>query len=289
MAVGDTTTGQLADSLDTVVASARSTREFGGVVPQLVDTTTLDIGTGTSWKEVLFAALNAQAITENTRNDNPQAYVDSSITITPQMVQIVTFITDKSRRNVSKKAQAQMGKLPGEALVRKEDEDGLTAMDASTQMGVTGTPIQTGDIVAARYIISSNATEPGPMPYAGVFHGYVIKDMYDELVAGIGTYPIPEGATAQVFKTGFTLPIASVSIVEDGNITIDSTPDAKGFVFSKMAWVLVKGMALKTESERKPGWGGGGDLLYLTSEYAYGQRGGGNWSREIIADATAPA
>ena len=127
------------------------------------------------------------------------------------------------------------------------------------------------------------------MLIAGVFHGYVIKDMYDELVAGVGTYPIPEGATAQVFKTGFTLPIASVSIVEDGDITLDSTPDGKGYVFSKMAWVLVRGMAIKTETERKPGWGGGGDLLFMTSEYAYGQRGGGNWSREIIADATAPA
>lgn len=289
MAVNDTTTGQLADSLDTIVASARSTREFGGVVPQLVDSQTLDTGTGTSWKEVLFAQLNAQAITENTRNDNPQAYVDSAITITPQMVQISTFITDKARRNVNKKALAQMGKLPGEALVRKEDEDILTAMDASTQMGTTGTPIEVGDVVSARYIITSNATEPGPMPIFGVFHGYVIKDMFDQLIAGVGTYPIPEGATAQVFKTGFTLPIASVSIVEDGNITIDSTPDAKGFVASKMAWVHVRGMALKTETQRKPGWGGGGDLLYMTAEQSDGQRGGGSWSREIIADATAPA
>tara|TARA_Y100000310_G_scaffold255430_1_gene262876 strand:+ start:2757 stop:3626 length:870 start_codon:yes stop_codon:yes gene_type:complete len=289
MAVGDTTTSQLSDSLNTIVASARSTREYGGVIPQLVDTTTLDPGTGTSWKEILFAQLSAMAITEATRNDNPQAYVDSAITITPQMVQISTFVTDKARRNVSPKSLAQMGALPGEALVRKEDEDGLTAMDASTQMGATGTPIQTGDVAAARYIISSNATEPGPMPYFGVFHGFVIKDMYDELVAGIGTYPIPEGATAQVFKTGFTLPIATVSIVEDGNITIDGTPDAKGFVASKMAWVLVREMALKTETKRQPGWGGGGDQLFMTASYAYGQRGGGNWSREIIADATAPA
>lgn len=127
------------------------------------------------------------------------------------------------------------------------------------------------------------------MPYAGVFHGFVIKDFSDELTAGIGTYPIPDGATAQVFKTGFTLPISSVSIVEDGNIAIDSTPDAKGFVFSKMAWVLVRGMGIKTETERKPGWGGGGDLLFMTAEYAYGQRSPGNWSKEIIADATAPS
>lgn len=286
---GETTTGQLADSLDTIVASARSTREYGGVVPQLVDATSLDTNTGTAWKETLFAQLSAMAITETTRNENPQAYVDSAITITPAMVQISTFVTDKSRRNVSKKSLAQMGKLPGEALVRKEDEDGLTAMGASTNLGATGTPIQAGDVASARYLITSNATEPGPMPIFGIFHGFVIKDFFDELVAGIGTYPVPEGATAQVFKTGFTLPIASVSIVEDGNITINSTPDATGFVASKMAWVLVRGMAIKTETERKPGWGGGGDLLFMTSEYAYGQRGGGSWTRGIVADATSPS
>ena len=289
MASGDTTTGSLADSLDTIVASARSTREFGGVVPQLCDSKMFDTNTGTAWKEILFAQLEAQAITESTRNDNPQQYADSAITITPQMVQITVFVTDKSRRNVSKLSLAQMGKLPGEALVRKEDEDGLTAMDASTQMGATGTPIQTGDIASARYIITSNVTEPGPMPIACVHHGYVIKDFVDELIAGVGTYPIPEGATAQVLKGGFTVPVVGVTVVEDGNITIDSTPDAKGFIFSKMAWVLVRGMRVKSETDRKPTWGGGGDLLVMTSEYAYGQRGGGNWSRELIADATAPS
>jgi len=289
MATGDTTTTQLSDSQNTIVASARSTREYGGVVVQMVDVTKLDDGSGTAWKEVLFAQLNAQAITEQTRNDNPQAFVDSAITITPQMVQISTFVTDKTMRNTSKKALAQMGSLPGEALVRKEDEDGLTAMAASTNLGAAGTPIQSGDVASARYIITSNATEPGPTPIGAVLHGFVIKDLFDELIAGVGTYPVPEGATAEVFKTGFFLPIASVSVVEDGNISIDSNSDATGFVFSKMAWVLVREMAIKTETKRQPGWGGGGDQLFMTASYAYGQRGGGNWSRGIIADATSPA
>ena len=288
MATGNTTTTQLDQSQNTIVASARSTREYGGVVVQMVDVTKLEGGTGTAWKEVLFAQLNAMAITEQTRNDNPQAFVDSAINITPQMVQISTFVTDKTMRNTSRKSLAQMGRIPGEALVRKEDEDILTAMDASTQLGATGTPAQTGDVAAARYIISSNATEPGPPPWGAVFHGFVIKDFYDELVSGVGTYPVPEGATAQVFKTGFFLPIASVTIVEDGNITIDSTPDAKNFVFSKMAWVHVREMEIKTEVKRQPGWGGGGDQMFMTASYATGQRSPGNWSREIIADASSP-
>ena len=289
MAVGNTTTGSLADSIDTIQASARSRRQFDGVMPQLVDRVELDANTGTAWREILVANLNAQAITENTVLDNPQQYDDSAITITPSMVQIQTFISDKSRRNVNNRVLAQMGKMPGEAMMRKKDEDGLTAADASTQMGAAGTPVQSGDVASARYIITSNATEPGPMPISGVFHGFCIKDFFDELVSGIGTYPVPDGSSATVFQSGFTLPIAGVTIFEDGNISIDGTSDdAKNFVFSKSAWVLVEGMTIRTEPRREPHIAGGGDSLFMTDEYAYGLRLA-NWTREIIGDATAPA
>ncbi len=289
MAVGETTTGSLADSLDTIVASARSTREFAGVVPQLVDRQDLTNNTGTDWKEVLFAQLNAQAITEQTKLDNPQQFSDTAITITPQMVQIQTFITDKVKRNLNKKSLNQMGKLAGEAMMRKKDEDGLVAMDGSTtQLGAANTPVVTGDVAAARYRITSNATEPGPMPISGVFHGFQIKDFYDELVSGIGTYPVPVGVTADVFKGGFNLPIANVNIHEDGNIAIDGNADAKAFVFAKMAWVLVSGMTLRTETDRDIFQGGGGDHMVMTDEFAYGERSPGNWSYEIIGDASSP-
>ena len=288
MAAGNTTTGSLADSLDTIQAAARSRRQFDGVMPQLVDRVELDANTGTSWREILLANLSAQAVTENTVLDNPQQYDDSAITITPEMVQIQTFITDKSGRNLNSKVLAKMGAMPGEAMMRKKDQDGLAAADASTQLGAAGSPVQTGDVAAARYRITSKATEPGPMPISGVFHGFCIKDFYDELVGGTGTYPVPDGATATVFQSGFNLPIANVSIHEDGNISIDSSNDAKNFVFSKMAWVLVEGMTIRTETRREPHIGGGGDSLFLTDEYAYGLRSS-NWTFEIIGDATAPA
>ena len=287
MAAGNTTTGSLADSLDTIQAAARSRRQFDGVMPQLVDRVELDANTGTSWREILLANLSAQAVTENTVLDNPQQYDDSAITITPEMVQIQTFITDKSGRNLNSKVLAKMGAMPGEAMMRKKDQDGLTAADASSQLGSGSTPVQTGDVAAARYNITSNTTEPGPMPISGVFHGFCIKDFYDELVGGSGTYPIPDGATATVFQSGFNLPIANVSIYEDGNITVSSN-QAKNFVFSKMAWVLVEGMTIRTETRREPHIGGGGDSLFLTDEYAYGLRSS-NWTYEIIGDATAPS
>jgi len=49
MAVGWTTTGSLADSLDDVRSSARIVREFEGVMPQLCDKVMLGEGIGLSW------------------------------------------------------------------------------------------------------------------------------------------------------------------------------------------------------------------------------------------------
>ena len=290
MAVGDTVTGSLADSLDVVVASARARREYDAVVPQLIDRVDLVEGTGTAWKETLMAKLNAQAITEQTKLDNPQQYSDTAITITPQMIQIQTFVSDKVGRNISQKSLAQMGALAGNAMMRKRDEDCLTALDGSTtQLGAANTPVLTGDVAAARYRITSNTTEPGKLPISFVAHGFVIKDFFDELVAGMGTYPVPEGATATVFQGGFTLPIANVQVSEDGNIAIDASSDAKNFCFAKDAWVLVNGMTIRTETRREPHMSGGGDSLFMTDEYAVGERSAGNWSYEIIGDATAPS
>ena len=287
MAVGNTTTGSLADSIDTIQASARSRRQYDGVMPQFVDRVERDANTGSAWREILVANLNAQAITENTVLDNPQQYDDSAITITPSMVQIETFISDKTRRNINKRVIAQMGKMPGEAMMRKKDEDGLTAADVSSQLGSGGSPVQVGDVASARYNITSNVTEPGPMPISGVFHGFALKDFFDELVAGIGTYPVPAGSSATVFQSGFNLPVAGVSIFEDGNIPIASNV-AKNFVFAKAAWILVEGMTIRTEPFRRPNVAGGGDSLYMTDEYAYGLRSS-NWTYEIIGDATQPA
>jgi len=80
------TTAGLADSLDDVRSSARIVREQEGGMPNLVEKVTLGEGVGLSWKELKYDQLTAQAVTETTELDNPQAITDSLITITPSVV-----------------------------------------------------------------------------------------------------------------------------------------------------------------------------------------------------------
>jgi len=289
MASGDTITQSLADSLDTVVASARQVREYEGVMPNLVDKVTLGEGTGLSWREVDMAQLTAQAITETTILDNPQQMSDSLRTITPTVTGIQTLITDRVASRLNPKAYAQLGSLAQNAIQRKKDEDGLTVLDgATTSLPGAGNTLTSGHIAAAVYRISSNETEPGNPPYRCVLHGFQIKDIFDEIVVGIGTYNVPEGLTARVFAEGFRGQIANAQIYEDGNISIDDNDDAKGGVFAQEAIVLVQGRSSRATSVRREDIGAGATVVYLYDEYAYGERSSGNWLYEILSDATAP-
>jgi len=289
MATGYTTTGSLADSLDDIRSSARIVREYEGVMPRLCDKKTLGEGIGLSWQEVSFSQMTAQAITENTKLNNPQQMEDSLLTVTPTVVGIHYVVTDRVRARLNRKALAQTGSLGQNAIQRKKDEDGLTMLDgATTSLCGTGTTLASGYVFAAVTRITGNVTEPGPLPIYCVLHGYGIKDILDEIVSGIGTYAIPSGLTADTFRQGFKGSIGGAELYEDGNITVDSTPDAKGGVFSREGLVLVQGRAPRVVTVRDEALGGGADVVYIYDEYAYGERSAGNWVYEIQHDATAP-
>lgn len=289
MPSGDTTTSALADSLNVVVASARTVREFEGVMPQLVDKITLGEGDGVDWREVSLEQLVSYSITETTREENYQQMVDTLLSVTPTMVSISTLITDRVANRLSKKAYGKLGGLGQSANQRKKDEDGITVLDgATTSLSGAGTTLTSGVIAAAAYRITSNTVEPGPEPIRCVLHGFQIKDLHDEITAGVGTYPVDSGLTAQVFASKFQGMIASAQIYEDGNIVIDGSDDAKGGVFSKMGVILVQGSGPKTKTERKESIGGGSTVVYIRDEYAYGERSAGNWLYEVYSDALAP-
>ena len=285
---GWTTTSALADSLDDVRSSARIVREFEGVMSQLVDNVKLGEGIGLAWQEVKYDQLTAQAVTETTELDNPQQLADSLITITPTVVGIETFITDRVAARISKIGFSKIGTLGQNAIQRKKDEDGLVLFASATGTSDpgTGVTLASGYIASASYNITSNTTEPGHKPIRCVLHGFQIKDLYDELVAGVGTYVVNEGPTARVFQNRFDLPIAGAEVYEDGNITI-SGGDATGGVFAMEGIVLVQGRAARIISVRNEKRGGGGAHVYHYDEYAYGIRLS-NWVYSMVSDATAP-
>jgi len=286
---GWTTTSALADSLDDIRVSARITREQEGVVPKLVTMETLGEGVGLTWQEITYAKLTAQSVTETTDLDNPQQISDTIMGITPVMVAIETFLTDKVQLRINKKGFAKIGQLGQNAIERKKDTDGITlfATFTGTSDPGAGATLASGYIASAAANIRGNTTEPGHDPINCVLHPFQIHDLFNELIASVGSAIVTEGPTARVFQTGYNLPIANVTVYPDGNISVDSSGDAKGAVFAKEGVILVQGRSPRIVNVRNEKRGGGGNHVYHYDEYAYGERQS-VWNYLMESDATAP-
>jgi len=285
-----TTTSALADSLPTVVAAARSVREHAPGMPGLVDKQTLGTGRGNTWREISIERLTAQTVaSETTDLDNPQQYVDTLFTITPTVVGIQTYISDRVRARVDKQVLRELGQAMQRAIDRRKDLDGITVLDgATTALGTAGTTFASSYIAAAATRIRGDSDEPGPEPlYAGIHpnHAY---DLYTEQTSGIGTYIVSPGRTADTFANGFAGKVSNVAVHELGNMTRDDEGDSKGGVWSKQGIVLVQGRSPWTFTRKEPQRGGGGDSLWLYDEYAYGERSSGNWLYELHFDSSDP-
>src|SRR3990167_11196707 len=205
MATGETITGSLADSLPTVIAQARIVREYAGVNKKTCDQQTLDPNTGLSWNEISLGQLAAQDVTETTNNANAQQIQDAIFSITPGLTQILVKITDRTMRRIAGVVKSKVGPLSANAMARKKDEDYLSLFSTfgTGASPATGNPISFGHISAAVNRINSNTTEPSSGNIFSVLHGFQIYDLQNEIVAGIGTYTVPQGMTAEVFKQGF--------------------------------------------------------------------------------------
>lgn len=273
-----------------MIADARIIREYEGVYQRTCDMVKLKEGTGLDWNEISLSALTAQGISETTILDNPQQLQDTLFTIEPIMTGIMLRITDRTYRRIVNVVEGKIGSLAGNAMSRRKDQDYLTLFSTfgTGASPGSGNPLSFGHITAAVNRIKSNTTEPSVSAIHTVLHGFQIKDLQDEIVSGIGTYVVPAGMTEDVYKRGWSGTIASSNVWEDGHITIDSTPDARGATHAQEAVVMVQGANLRTENRRRPDFGGGADEVFMYDEYALGERSAGNWAYTMFSDATAP-
>lgn len=293
MATGETTTGSLSGALPSIVADCRIVKENEGTWQRTCDIRRQTPNTGLSWTEFSLNQLTRQDITETTTNNNFQQLSGSLQAIEPTMNQIIIKITDRTYRKIAAVVESKVGGLAGNAMNRGDDEDYLALFStfATTCSPGSGNPLSFGHIAAAKNNATSNVTEPSTAECYTVLHGFQIKDIQDEVLAGVGTYTIPDGMTEQVFRKGFSGTVAGSNLYEDGNITVDSTPNANGATHTREGVIACVGMDIKRETDRDIYFGGGADVISLTNEIAFAERKSGTtqvWCYRHQSDATAP-
>lgn len=293
MATGETYTGSLTDALPEIVADARIVKEFEGTWQRTCDVKRQEEGTGLSWTEFALSQLAAQDITETGTNKNYQQLAGTLKSIEPTMTQIIIKVTDRTYRKIASIVASKFGSLIGNAMARKKDDDYLALFStfATTCSPGSATSLSFGHIAAAKNNVTSNVTEPSMAQVFSILHGFQIKDIQDEIVAGVGTYAVPAGMTEEVFRQGFAGTVAGSSVFEDGNITVNATPDADGATHSREGVIACMGMEIKKEIDRDLYFGGGADVISLVDEYAFSERTSGStqvWCFRHQSDGTAP-
>ena len=293
MPTGETHTGSLSDALPDIVADARIKKEFEGVWRRVCDVKKQTPNTGLNWTEFSLNQLNRSDITETQDNRNFQQLSGTLQSIEPTMNQIIIKITDRTHRKIASVVDSKIGGLAGNAMARGDDEDYLSlfaTFDTTNSPGA-GNPMSFGYIASAKVNITSNVTEPSMAEVFTILHGRQIKDIQDEVLAGVGTYTIPEGLTEDTFRRGFAGTVAGSNLFEDGNITVDATPNANGATHSREGVIAVIGMEIRPETDRDLYFGGGADVISLTNEIAFAERKSGStqvWAYRHFSDATAP-
>ena len=292
-----TTTAELGDTIPTIIEEARHTAQHQAVMAGLSWRITKEKGDGKTVNVPYWGEVTANPLTEGLDMTAAATMEDTNVQITPSEVGVKIILTDKLVRDNQMDVKTAAGKILGAAMEKKRDQDLLGQLDDATQsLAGTGAALTMGHMAAGRALLAGNATTsggPAPLPYVAVHHPFVLLDLVD-----VVTPVIPAAGTLNVTGSAFTDEILrnysigrlfGMPIFEDGNISIDGTPDAKGGVFASGvggAVILATANEWSVEPERDAslrGW-----ELNIVGEYGVGEYLAG-WIVELFNDATTPA
>ena len=242
----ETTSSTISELYTEIVAEALFVASEQSVMRGLVRNYTI-AGGGKSVEVPIFSTVSAAAVNEATDLSNT-AVNPTSVTITASEIGIMTTLTDLARNSSSRNIAADIGKLFGEAIATKMDQDLTALFDGfSSSIGGAGQELTVDKIFQAVATLRQ-ANVPGP--YYGVLNPKVAYNVKKNLTNTF-VNPNPNDLTNEALRTGYIGNIAGVQIFESSNVdgTTD-TDNCKGAVFSQDALGLAMMQDLKIETQR---------------------------------------
>ena len=242
----ETTSSTISELYTEIVAEALFVASEQSVMRGLVRNYTI-AGGGKSVEVPIFSTVSAAAVNEATDLSNT-AVNPTSVTITASEIGIMTTLTDLARNSSSRNIAADIGKLFGEAIATKMDQDLTALFDGfSSSIGGAGQEL-TVDRIFQAVATLRQANVPGP--YYGVLNPKVAYNVKKNLTNTF-VNPNPNDLTNEALRTGYIGNIAGVQIFESSNVdgTTD-TDNCKGAIFSQDALGLAMMQDLKIETQR---------------------------------------
>lgn len=273
----DLTNGQIA-----MVGQARYTYEHSTLCTKLFTRMTLGAGEKSLYIPK-FGTVTASDLTDGVDMTDAQQLAITGTTHTTDEAGCKVIITRKLRNQLKEDAYKAAGKVIGNAMMKKIDQDGLTLFSGIDSGVGAAAATFSYDYLRAAVSQCYAQSEPVPLPIVSVLH----PNHYDEIVNDIGTpgtSNIPPNMQDDYMRYYYrgTEKLWGTQIYVSGNITADSEDDAYGAVFSKSAFIYLVGWEPENwleEDKSLRGW-----EIGIVADYSMVEEDG-TYGRYLLFDA----
>lgn len=200
----------------------------------------------------IYPTLATSAITSGEGTDaSNNAITATEKTFTATEKAVMATLTDTARDSTADDSAAAIGRILGETLAKKIDED-IAALFSGFSSGVgggSGTELTPDDILAAIATLRANSVTG---PYIGVFHPYQTYNLRKVLAnAGAATVPALSDLGNEVLRGGYIGRLFGVDIFESAVVTGTSAGAYVGAVMHSdaLAFCLKKDLTLETQRD----------------------------------------
>ena len=243
----ESTSSTLSELYTEIVAEAEFVIQEKSIMKNLVKNYTI-AGGGKSVEVPIYSAISASAVAEATDLSNT-AVNPTSVTITASEVGVMTTLTDLARNSASRNVAADIGRLFGEGIAKKMDEDLIALFDGFSVTLGDGT----GQIAASSIFNAASTLRASGLPveecYA-VLHPKIAYDLKANLTNTFANANAND-LVNEALRSGYVGSIAGIQVFETSNMANTGTAgDYKGGIFHKDALGLAMMQDIKIETQR---------------------------------------
>lgn len=200
----------------------------------------------------IYPTLATSAITSGEGTDaSNNAITATEKTFTATEKAVMATLTDTARDSTADDSAAAIGRILGETLAKKIDEDisALFSGFSGTAGGGSGTELTPDDILSAIAQLRANSVTG---PYVAVFHPYQTYNLRKVLAnAGAATTPALSDVGNEVLSMGYIGRLFGVDIYESAVVTGTSGGAYVGAVMHSdaLAFCLKKDLSIETQRD----------------------------------------
>ena len=251
--MANSTTSTLAGLFTTIQQTALFTMQEKAFMRPLVRNYNLTGQPGKAAHVGIYPTLATSVVTSGENSDAPaQTITATEKTFTANEIAVMATLTDLARDSTADDSAAAIGRILGETLARKVDEDIAALFSGFSSSGtlVAGTSELTpDDILNAIAQLRANSVIG---PYVGVFHPDQTYNLRKVLAnAGAATVPALSDVGNEVLRGGYIGRLFGVDIYESAVVTGASSGAFIGAVMhaDALAFCLKKDVVIETQRD----------------------------------------